>query len=603
MQDLDRAKNWNAILGIPGTQADNDPRVWGVPVVTVNGYAQLGNPYPVPQPRGETNFNALDNISMQHANHALKFGVDFLKMFLNETFTNQGRGAFTFDGTRTAIGAVASANAFADFLLGLPSVSQRAPAIGPPTAYARRYSIDFFAQDDWKVNQKLTINVGVRYEGNAPMHDKYGRDATFDPTLGNGQGGLRIEPNHSRYQAGIDTFQQLYPGLIIQTGTFQKGDWNNFAPRFGFAYTPFGKGQTVVRGGYGVFFQVQNLITATNMTSPFVLSQRFTTVDNITFSNPWGTGVATNSTISAPGFTLNERTPYYQNWNFGIQRELPNGFLIDVSYQGKKGTHMIRSRDINQPFDRSTGIRPYKFFSLVSLSESSGNSNYNGLHFRSEKRASNGLSYIFAYVFGKQIDDVSTSPRDSYNQQLERSVSSADARHRFSWSVVYQLPFGHDRRFLRDAPKPIDYVFGGWELSGISRANSGYRFNATISNNNSGTGDNRDHPDQVHNPNGNSTPSAWWDRTAFVLPAKGSFGNAGRNTLVGPSLWTEDISLVKAFKPRERQTMQLRVEMFNAFNHANFNDPATNFSSLATFGNVSGAFAARQIQLGFKWIF
>ena len=390
-QDEDRKQNWNAVLGIPGTQADNDPRSWGVPLVSVTGYAQLGNPYPVPQPRGETNFNALDSISMQRANHALKFGVDYLKMLLNETFTNQGRGAFTFNGSR-------SGNAFADFLLGLPAISQRAPAIGPPTAYARRQSFDFFVQDDWNVSHKLTLNLGLRYEANMAMHDKYGRIATFDSTLGNGKGGLRVAPDHDRYQEGIDTFLRLYPGLIIETGPFQDDDLNNFAPRFGFAYTPFGSSNTVVRGGYGVFYQVQNLITATNMTSPFVLSQRFTTADNITFENPWGTGVSSTATIAAPGFTTNERTPYYQNWNFGIQRELPEGFLLDVSYQGKKGTKLIRSRDINQPLDRTTTpiVRPYRFFSTVSLQESSGSSNYHGLHLRSERRSARGLSYIFS---------------------------------------------------------------------------------------------------------------------------------------------------------------------------------------------------------------
>jgi hypothetical protein len=181
------------------------------------------------------------------------------------------------------------------------------------------------------------------------MSDKYGRIATFDPALGGGKGGLRVAPDHDRYQSGIDTFRTLYPGLIIETGDFMKGDLNNLAPRLGFAYTPLGNSNIVVRGGYGVFYQVQNLISSTNITSPFVLSQRFTTTDNITFTNPWGSGVAQGATISAQGFTYDERTPYYQNWNLGIQRELPGSFLLDVSYQGKKGTHLLRSRDINQP--------------------------------------------------------------------------------------------------------------------------------------------------------------------------------------------------------------------------------------------------------------
>lgn len=588
-QDIDRAKNWNALLGIPGTQADNDPRVWGVPFVTITGYAPLGNPYPVPQPRGETNFNALDNISIQRANHALKFGVDYLKMLLNETFTTAGRGAFTFNGSRTG-------NAMADFLLGLPSVSQRAPAIGPPTAYGRRNSLDFFAQDDWKVTPRLTLNFGVRYEANYAMHDKYGRIATFDPATG----GLRMAPNHDRYQAGIDTFLEQYPGLKITTGKFMRDDLNNVAPRFGFALTPTGRTNMVVRGGYGVFYQIQNLITMINMTAPFVLSQRFTTADNITFANPWG---RRGSTISAPGFDYNERTPYYQNWNLGIQRELPGSFVIDLAYQGKKGTRLIRTRDINQPLDRTTGIRPYGFFSTVNFEESTGRSIYHALHVRSEKRAANGLSYIFSYMWGKLIDDLGT-PQDSYNQRADRGLGVDDVRHRMSFSAVYQLPFGHGRKFLSSSSAVADAILGGWELSGISRANSGYHYTATISTDNSGTGNNRDKPNRIGNPDRGSaaSPAAWWDRSAFAQAPRGQFGNGGKNTLTGPSFWTQDVAVAKVFKPKESQQIQLRFELFNALNHANFDDPSATWNS-AAFGSVAIAFDSRQIQVGLKWIF
>jgi len=593
-EDADRRENWNAILGIPGTMAETEPIVWGVPLVSISGYAGVGNPYPVPQPRGEANYNFLDNVSLQHGSHALKFGVDFLRMQLNENWMQNARGSFSFTGARTG-------NAMADFLLGLPAVTQRSLNLGPLKENPRRSSLDLFAQDDWKVFSKLTLNIGLRWEGNFRMEDRYGRISSFDASLGNGQGGLRVVPNHQRYQAAIDKFHQLYPNVVMVDGELMDNALNNFAPRFGFAYSPFGGTSTVVRGGYGVFYQVQNLCYCNHSNNPpFVLAQRFTTSDSLTLANPWS---GTGSALSPAAVDVHEKTPYYQNWNLGIQRQLPGNFVLDVAYQGKKGTRLIRNRDINQPLDRTSGIRPYPLFGQINYEESAGSSIYHALHLRSERRAAHGLSFILSYMWGKLIDDLNSSPQDSYNLRAERGLGQDDVRHRFTFSPVYQLPFGHGRQFLSSAPLPLEAVLGGWEISGVTRANSGYPFTASISTDNSGTGNLRDRPNQVNNANlSNPTPGAFWNRNAFTMPAKYQFGNAGRNTLTGPGSFTQDVAMMKVFAPAENQQIQLRFEMFNAFNHANFDDPSTTWNS-TSFGSVRGAFDSRQIQVGMKWIF
>lgn len=598
IQDEDGTQNWNKVLGIACcTQADIDRKAWGVPRINITGISGIGNNYPIPQPRGETNFTVLDNISIQRSNHALKFGGDFFKMFNNSIQVNDGRGTFTFNGSRTG-------NPMADFLLGLPNQTQRQVSLGPGTSNSRRNSLDLFFQDDWKVSSKLTLNLGLRYEANWAMHDKYGMIARFDPSLGNGQGGFIVTPNHPRFEDALKTFKSYYPAIVIQDGPYLKDDLNNVAPRIGLAFRPFASTNTVVRGGYGFFYQMPDLGQNTGTSSaapPWVLRQRLTTTDGITLANPWG--AAQGSTISASSGTYIRPNLYVGNWNLDIQREMPGGWVLDLSYQGKRATSS-GSYDINQPRDRTTGIRPFRNFSTLNYTDYTRirHTSYNGLHVRSEKRSSHGLTYLISYMWGKDIEE--GSPQDSYAPGVERRLSSEDVRHRFTLSFVYELPFGRDRKFMNNVPRVFDYVLGGWELSGISRANSGHPFTATISTDVSGTGNLNDRPNRIGNLHLGkaASPAAWWDKNAFATPVRYTFGNAGFGTLTGPSYWTQDFAIMKVLRPAENQRVQIRVEVFNAFNHANFDDPATTWNS-TNFGTVRAAFDPRQIQLGIKWIF
>jgi hypothetical protein len=607
VQEGNGFQNWRAVLGIQCcTQGDVVRNSWGTPIVNITGFSPIGGPNAFPQPRGETNFTVFDNISMQVGNHSLKLGGDFFRMFNNSIQSNDATGTFSFNGSRTG-------SPFSDFLLGLPNQANRQISLGPGTSNSRRNSMDVFFQDDWKVGSKLTLNLGIRQEFNWVMHDKYGMISRWDPSIGNSQGGFVIAPeSHARFDGALATFKSYYPSIVYQDGPYKKNDLRNLSPRIGFAFAMDSK--TVIRGGWGMFFNMANLgenTSASSAAPPWVLRQRLTTADGITFANPWGS--AGGSTISASSGTFERPTPYVHNFNLDLQRQMPGNWVLDIAYQGKESIGN-GSYNINTPLDRTTGIRPYTLFSSLNYTDANLklHSYYNGLHIRSEKRAAKGLTFLVSYQFGKNISEYAC--QDAYAAMkgcVEKGLDSEDSRHRGTVSFVYQLPFGHGLRFLNDVPAVVDYLIGGWELSGIDRANSGYAFSPRINIDQSGTGDLNDRPDRIGNPDLGkaASPAAFWNKAAFQLPAKYSFGNAGVYTLRGPSFWTQDFAIAKKFAPMEKQTVTLRLELFNAFNHANFNDPVTTWNSpnfgqiISTVGSDGAASGSRQAQIGIKWIF
>lgn len=589
-----RSKNLNAEFGIPGTTADTESQAWGLPYVTVAGFSRIGDNTNMPQPRRDQTWTIADNISWVEGNHALKFGGDYYLQQMNLVLFSNARGVFDFNGSRTG-------NAFADFLLGLPSVTQRQPPLGPLSAHPRRTSINAFLQDDWKVTRNLTINLGMRYEYTGRLREKFGKLAEFDPTMNGGRGGMRVVGTNPRFDNAVATFKTLYPSLTVERGASQlyKNDANNFAPRIGLAWNPLSK--TVVRAAYGVFYSIDDLCYCDYYQNPpFNLGQRLTTGSGISWDNPWGSGAfSTAGNISMAGIDPNLAEPYYQQWSLDIQHEIPGGVVLDVSYQGKNGTKLPRSRDINQPLNRATRIRPYANFDRSSFLENSGKSSYHGLHTRIEKRTSRGESFLVSYVWGKMIDDASSQPQDSYNLKLERALSSDDVRHRFSASYIYPLPFA------RNAQGAAGILFGGWEISGIVRANSGSPITSALSIANSGTGNTGwDRPNLIGNPRlDHPTAKGWWNAAAFATPAPGEFGNAGRNVLIGPGFASGDLSILKKLNFKEDQQIQLRFEFFNVTNHPNYNNPSSRNTNTSNFGVIASAQPSRQIQLGLKYLF
>jgi hypothetical protein len=280
--------------------------------------------------------------------------------------------------------------------------------------------------------------------------------------------------------------------------------------------------------------------------------------------------------------------------------------VVDVSYQGKKGTKLSRIRDINQPLNPAlSSVRPFANFNRVNYLEYSGNSNYHGLHTRIERRTSRGEAFLLSHVWGKMIDDTSSSPQNSYRQDLERALSNDHQSHRFSISYILPLPFGPGERFGQGATGVVKHLISGWEITGIARASSGSPLTPVLSVAHSGTGNTGwDRPNLVGDPQLDSpTAKGWWNRAAFALPDPRSFGNAGRNILLGPGNATGDVSLLKKIDVTEAQQLQLRFEFFNVTNTPNYNNPSSRNTNATNFGVIASALPSRQIQLGMKYLF
>jgi len=592
------SQNLNAAFGILGTTADTEPQAWGLPYVAISGFSRIGDNTNMPQPRTHQSWTMGDTVSIVKGNHGIKVGTDYFLQQMNLVIFNDARGAFNFDGSRTG-------NPFADFLLGLPSMSQRQPPLAPLNANPRRTSINGFVQDDWRAMRDFTMSFGLRYEYTGHLREKFGKLSAFDPTLNKGLGGIRMVGDSPLWDNAVATLQGLYPSLTIvrESDQLSRNNGHGLAPRIGMAIAL--ADNTAVRGAYGIFYSMDTLCNCDFYSqAPFNLTQTFTAADGISWDNPWG--VATGTGITMSGIDPNLAEPYYQHWNVDLQHQTIAGILVDFSYQGRKGSKLARSRDINQPLKpQISSVRPYANFGSIAYVEGSGSSIYHGIQTRVEKRTSHGQSFLVSYMFGKMIDDVTTTPQNSYNLRAERALSSDDVRHRLSASFIAALPFGPNQRFHQGLHGVSRGLFAGWEFAGIIRANSGSPLTPTLSIARSGTGNaGWDRPNLVGNPKlAKPTAQGWWNTSAFALPAAGTFGSAGRNILIGPGAMNVDASLVKNVYVKDSHDIQVRFEFFNALNHANFNNPLSTSTDSTNFGVVSSALPSRQIQVGLKYLF
>ncbi|HEU0184556.1 MAG TPA: carboxypeptidase regulatory-like domain-containing protein [Blastocatellia bacterium] len=583
--------------GIPGAFFGETPFNGGVPQVSVTGFSTIGGATNLPQDRRDNTYQVVDNVIWTKSAHTLKFGGDIRRFQSNLYFISQGRGVFNFNATPNT---PTSGNPFADLLLGLPTSTQRNPR-GPST-YSRTSSFNFYTQDDWKVNSRLTLNLGLRWELNTPMTEKYNTIASFDPQTGQ----IRV--------AG----QSGAPDNLF------KYDYNNFAPRIGFAWQPLGDAKTVVRGGAGVFYNVQpagNGLLTMLFNFPARLPQTFnsTLAAPITLNNPFPgavpTTAPTNGSLTMTAIDENFVTAYITQWGMSVQREVGSDMVFEVGYLGSKGSHLPLNRNLNQatpgPAQQIQARRPYPQFGNITWIESVANSTYHSMELKAEKRYTKGLSLLASYTFSKSIDNspgISTSSsasnavaQDARDLAAERGLSDFDVRQRFVTSAIWEIPLGKGHKVLGGGP--LAYIFGGWQASGILSLQTGRPFSATMSGDFSNTLNRNDRPNLIGDPNsGPKTVEQWFNKDAFQSTATGSFGTAGRNIITGPGFQNLDFALSRNFSVTERFRIQFRTELFNAFNHANFNYPGATFNA-SSFGQIASALDPRQIQFGLKIIF
>jgi trimeric autotransporter adhesin len=589
-----------------------NPFDWGIPGINFTSFSGLNDT----SPRRELDqtYTASDTVIWNHGKHNWRFGGDYRRILQSFRAARNAAGTFTFTGFATAqyidgIQQAGTGSDLADFLLGLPQ--QSTVQFGTDTYNFRANSYDFFAQDDWRIRANLTLLLGVRYEYQGPFTEADNHIANLDvnPSF---TAAVPVEPGQTGPYNGV------FPASLI------KPDRDNFAPRLGLAWKPLKL--TVVRAGYGVNYNlaqygavVQNFAfqppfaeTSTNVATPssfLNLANAFPTLAPDTVTNNFG-------------INPNYKLAYVQLWNVDIQRDLGGGFLLNIDYNGSKGTRLDTERAILiPPSSQQPMQQPFTYES------SEGNSVFHAGSVRIRKRLAKGISLNATYIYSKSIDDASSIggggvvvAQNPFDISADRGLSSFDQRHKFTGNWIYDLPFGENRRFLQKGP--VSYILAGWQWSGGFTVASGLPntirvLGGTLDIDRGVSGSLRANvvPGETIGI-GDPTTKEWFNTAAFcqpqttagntsatcVNPADSTFGDAGRNILIGPGQVSLNMSLNKTITIKEYRSLDLRITANNVFNMVYFTSLGTTVNS-TTFGEVTGAGAMRRVTVQARFRF
>jgi hypothetical protein len=657
-----------------------------IPNIVGNGFSSITGFGPYTNFSNKKDFSG--SVTLILGNHTVKSGASFSKYrknenalgginngqfsgFLNTTSTSPTQGTVCVDSTGAGIVCPATNNQanqqlFANFLLGANlSYTQAKYDL---TADFRQRNFEAYAQDEFRFRRNLTLYYGVRYSFFGSPWDKNGFLSNFSPKLfnpanaplvtgagnrvlgtGNFCNGLIINSQNipSTLPAGCTPTVSPYGKFIVDAKK------NNFAPRVGLAYDPFGKGKTSIRTGYGIYHEQTLVGTFEQNLGTNPPYQETCAVSNVSFSQFLSAGAPCPVSASAAAANLRAidpdyKTPYMQHWSFDVQQQLFKNTLIDVGYYGSKGTHLIGIVDINLlppgyaamqncavgtsttptvpcqaagvPFLSSTAelildqIRPYRGYRAINMIIPRFNSTYHSLQLYAQHRFSGSAQLNVAYTWAKNLTDSQTdrssAPQNPYNIRGDYGRAALDRRHVFTSNLIYELPFFSKQRDF------VGKVLGGWQISNIFTYQTGLPFTATTSNYDPagigflGPSAAGPRPDQIANPNAGAphTQGQWFNTAAFqtVYPASGVApipGNAGRGTIFGPRTVRLDLTVTKNIRFNEDVRLQLRGEAFNLFNTTNFTTFGANPTVTSTYGQITGTRDPRTIQLGAKIIF
>jgi hypothetical protein len=585
------------VPGIP-----NNPAIaGGVPLTTFSNFGFIGSPDFLPKRQIPQQYQYSDTISWTHGAHSLKFGgtlwAPMRNLFQDEPGT---RGDLGFTGVFTSCAAAGGATcpsksglSYADGLLGLTQSTQLTNVF---FVDQRLWMLAGFAEDDWKITRKLTLNLGLRYDFATPALEGQNRMANFDPT---GTGSLVFAKGGS-----------LEDRSLVQVNK------KNFGPRVGFAYSLDSK--TVIRGGYGIYYSLFERIGSEDQLSlnpPFLINKTLASnkASVITpevgfpanFLDPATIDLNNLTSFHIRAMNQDDPTPMIQQWSLGVQRQIGNAWLAEVNYVGTRSTHLDVLSDFNQPTivgNVSSGIAPYSNFGYVEYTSPLGAGKYNGLEATLSRRFTNGLSMRLAYTYSRSLDNTpeelesnSGAAPNGRNYAAWYGPSDFDIPHRVALSYVYDLPFGNGRRFANSGL--LAKIVGGFQTSGVYTYYSGHPFTV----NEGGTlaaaldpfGQATAVPNVVGSPVIVGDPNCWYFVSAnkactalepsladaYQITATGIVGNSGRNTLRGPHTNVFDFSLVRDFPIKESLKLQFRWEVFNLFNAVLFGQPNNNVTS------------------------
>jgi hypothetical protein len=591
--------NADTQLGIPGSNVDADSS--GLAAISIAGFNLLGDSGYVPLSEINNMYQVSAKITYIRGSHTIKIGADFIRRYLTAFQSTQSRGAFSFDSnfTNDPSGATAgSGNAFASFLIGYPSSTNRQKYLMPPGSPKYRWiEPDVFVQDDWRVNRWLTLNLGFRWDYFSPMVEANNLISNVNFTTGTiviaGQNGTSSS-------AGVKPYY-----------------FRDLAPRFGFAASINSK--TVLRGGFALSYVPVILGTPFSLRNPPFVSLYTVSTSTITPINRLSDGlpaaVATDpsnptGTLTPVAFDL--KTPYVEQFNLTLQRQLPLALVATASWVAALGRDQPIGMPVDQPLPGAGSLQPRRpyystFPNVSSITEYGdwGNSNYNALQTSLERRFQKGFSALVTYTWSHVLDNLagtiggSSSLRYSNNRAIEYGNSPYDIRQRFTLSLNYELPFS------KNATGVAGVLAKGWQINAVSLLQTGLPFTVTNAASRSNTGG-TDRPNVVCNGNisGGGTVSAWFNTACFAPQTLYTAGNLGFDTLRGPGVTTLDLSVFKHFSLTEKMKLEFRAESFNLTNTPNFSLPVSTFGT-ATFGtiNSTGNNLPRNIQLALKLTF
>jgi hypothetical protein len=614
------------LLGV----AEPEPILYGAPSISITGFSGFGDATLAPNVTRNHTFQWIDNMSIVQGRHSIRFGTEIRRERVNQTGNQFPRGTFGFAGNATQNPASVANTGYglADYLLGLIRTSSG--ALGLAVAQLRAWRQYYYIDDVWKIRQNLTLNFGLRYEYSPPYVHKHGgliNTQIFDPfdparrpvVVRAGSGDF-YEDMPFRYAPGVQIARdgRLGDALVIT-------DYNDFAPRIGMAYSPTRNWS--IRSGVGVFY-TQDIGNARYDMARNLSARRNDTANNDFPNLSLDAPFASVGTLRVDfplilSNNVNRRTPYVFQYLFNVQRQISQGTLVEVGYTGNQGHKLERFRQYNQPLPGPGNVqdrRPYPELGVIQMTDGVVNSNYHALATKFQTRMGDDLTTLVSYTFSKAIDTGSAIrthagdtdfPQDNYDiKGTARGVANYHQKHRLVTSLLWEPPFGKGKLWLSHGV--TSYVLGNWQIGTILSVRSGLPY--TMSNGNDDAnvgGPGGQYPYRtaapLDPPGGKKDPALYFNKAAFarindVRPF--TYGNVGRNTMVGPEAVSWDFSTMKRFPlPMEGHELQFRFEAFNFPNRPNFATPNATITS-NTFAQISSTSTLmREIQFSLKYSF
>jgi len=632
-------------LAIPGMSALPET-AWGIPSIGITGLSGFGDSTEGPYTVRNKNFEFIDNVSWIKGRHSFKVGAHVRVDHYNQVGNQFPRGGFQFDGRATgsldataATGATV-ATSFADFLLGYQRLSELSVQLA--VTEFRAISQSYYLTDTWRMRDNMTLDLGLRYEYVPPFEDKAGTlinadmpffdqglpvaDKSRHPTLVRIGEGEFYENFNIRFNPAIQTARDGRMGNRLVDD-----DKLNIAPRAGWAWTP--TPLTSIRAGVGMFYMQDTGNPRFDMARNAAGRRQDTS--NQFFGQNWNApfvGSGTNACGVQPpivcisnhyvlGNDYDRTTPRMLQYLFNVQREIGRNSALEIGYLGSRSHHLERMFDRNDVLPGAGAVqdkRPYPEFTRVQTIGNVAEAKYNSLTAKLTRRLNNGFSALIGYTLSESKDNGSgirtlngdqlfpqnsNCVADEVSSGCEWGQSIFDTRHRIVSSILYELPFGEGKPFLQSGVGGA--ILGGWQLTNILSLSSGFARNPNVGQDRANLGHGDQRPDVTgQDPNdGAKTIQQWFNTGAFVLQPTQAYGNAVRNSIVGPGIFNFDMSILRNFKLGGSKNLQLRLEAFNAFNQPVWQDPNTAVTS-AQYGQITSTRKSmRELQLGVKFGF